>query len=120
MLGIGCPDPPPLPPITLVEIALTTTRAPLPRERVRSSTPSCPTLRRRQMAGSGSDCGPSCAPASSNLVEQKPEGSAAGGHRFAASDRRAGERVSGCSVIAFLSDCITHPGHVPRVTRPFG
>ena len=30
------------------------------------------------------------------------------------------ERVSGCSVIAFLSECITHPGHVPRVTRPFG
>ena len=35
MLGIGCPDRHALPLITLVEIAPTATRAPLPRERVR-------------------------------------------------------------------------------------
>jgi hypothetical protein len=40
MLGIGRPDRHALPLITLVEIAPTTTRAPLPRERVRSSTQS--------------------------------------------------------------------------------
>ena len=46
MLGIGCPDRHALPRFTLVENAPTTTYAPLPRERVRSST----------------HCGHSCAP----------------------------------------------------------
>src|SRR3979490_573042 len=39
MLGIGCPDRHALPLITLVEIAPTATRAPPPRERVRSIDP---------------------------------------------------------------------------------
>ncbi len=30
------------------------------------------------------------------------------------------EPASGYSVIAFLSECITHPGHAPRIMRPFG
>ena len=46
MLGIGCPDRHALPRITFVENAPTETRAPLPRERVRSSTLSGPSPHR--------------------------------------------------------------------------
>src|ERR1700716_2419633 len=63
MLGIACPDRHALSLITLVEIAPTTTRAPLPRKRVRSTAPpghcqtrSGLTASRRRLTPSANSC----------------------------------------------------------------